>query len=145
MLKSLVTIVIVAVAVAGCSSGEPTPTPAKPEAPAAAKPAAPPAAAPAGAPAAGGAAVRIDGSSNEALSKSIAKMWESMDKAQRDEVARATAIILADIQKRDGGDEEKSKALWIEAINGKTAAEIIAYGDSLQKGAGTTGGTAAGK
>lgn len=83
---------------------------------------------------------RIDASSQEALEASVERMAEDMDAQEKQALKQAVITIAMDQSSRainsamrgERTDPERAEREILEALDGKTASEVIAYAEELK-------------
>ncbi len=83
---------------------------------------------------------RIDASSQEALEASMERMAEDMDAQEKQALKQAVITIAMDQSSRainsamrgEHMDPGRAEQEMLEALDGKTAAEVIAYAEELK-------------
>lgn len=86
---------------------------------------------------------KIDPSTPENAQQSIEKVQDSLSEAEREKFSTALGVVIAHAMGggyRDVGDTPEGRKRVREALAGKTAKEIIADAERIQKDAAASGG-----
>ena len=86
---------------------------------------------------------KIDPSTPESAQQSIEKVQDSLSEAEREKFSTALGVVIAHAMGggyRDVGDTPEGRKRVREALAGKTATEIIADAERIQKEAAASGG-----
>lgn len=86
---------------------------------------------------------KIDPTTPESAQKSIEKVQDSLSEAERDKFSAALGVVIAHAMGggyRDVGDTPEGRKRVREALAGKTAKDIIADAERIQKEAAALGG-----